>query len=157
MQPGSTTCTEDRIQHALERCLHGLSLGLRSTSRSGRSGEAGRQSRAQGSLRSHGRPGMKLMDSDSNPEYVTDQVPRPHLGRCPDVLYESLVCGSLLLPRLPCPPQARVRSIAPPKRHQACLETQLLFSKEEPGTDRQISSGLVSSSFHSPTLLLPED
>nr|XP_020041753.1 phosphoinositide 3-kinase regulatory subunit 5 isoform X5 [Castor canadensis] len=34
MQPGSTTCTEDRIQHALERCLHGLSLGLRSTSRS---------------------------------------------------------------------------------------------------------------------------
>uniref|UniRef100_A0A8C8ZSD9 Phosphoinositide 3-kinase regulatory subunit 5 n=1 Tax=Prolemur simus TaxID=1328070 RepID=A0A8C8ZSD9_PROSS len=32
MQPGATTCTEDRIQHALERCLHGLSLGRRSTS-----------------------------------------------------------------------------------------------------------------------------
>uniref|UniRef100_A0A2K5IGD0 Phosphoinositide 3-kinase regulatory subunit 5 n=1 Tax=Colobus angolensis palliatus TaxID=336983 RepID=A0A2K5IGD0_COLAP len=32
MQPGVTTCTEDRIQHALERCLHGLSLGRRSTS-----------------------------------------------------------------------------------------------------------------------------
>ncbi|EAW90035.1 phosphoinositide-3-kinase regulatory subunit 5 [Homo sapiens] len=32
MQPGATTCTEDRIQHALERCLHGLSLSRRSTS-----------------------------------------------------------------------------------------------------------------------------
>ncbi|XP_032947245.1 phosphoinositide 3-kinase regulatory subunit 5 isoform X2 [Rhinolophus ferrumequinum] len=32
MQPGATTCTEDRIQHALERCLHGLSLNRRSTS-----------------------------------------------------------------------------------------------------------------------------
>nr|XP_044987871.1 phosphoinositide 3-kinase regulatory subunit 5 isoform X2 [Jaculus jaculus] len=32
MQPGATTCTEDRIQHALERCLHGLSLGRRSAS-----------------------------------------------------------------------------------------------------------------------------
>ncbi|XP_047403514.1 phosphoinositide 3-kinase regulatory subunit 5 isoform X2 [Sciurus carolinensis] len=32
MQPGATTCTEDRIQHALERCLHGLSLGRGSTS-----------------------------------------------------------------------------------------------------------------------------
>ncbi|XP_062072505.1 phosphoinositide 3-kinase regulatory subunit 5 [Lepus europaeus] len=32
MQPGATTCTEDRIQHALDRCLHGLSLGRRSTS-----------------------------------------------------------------------------------------------------------------------------
>uniref|UniRef100_A0A2K6N674 Phosphoinositide 3-kinase regulatory subunit 5 n=1 Tax=Rhinopithecus bieti TaxID=61621 RepID=A0A2K6N674_RHIBE len=32
MQPGATTCTEDRIQHALERCLHGLSLGRHSTS-----------------------------------------------------------------------------------------------------------------------------
>ncbi|XP_012868495.1 PREDICTED: phosphoinositide 3-kinase regulatory subunit 5 isoform X1 [Dipodomys ordii] len=32
MQPGTTTCTEDRIQHALERCLHGLTLGRRSTS-----------------------------------------------------------------------------------------------------------------------------
>ncbi|GAB1296261.1 Phosphoinositide 3-kinase regulatory subunit 5 [Apodemus speciosus] len=30
MQPAATTCTEDRIQHALERCLHGLSLGRRS-------------------------------------------------------------------------------------------------------------------------------
>ncbi|XP_008151684.2 phosphoinositide 3-kinase regulatory subunit 5 [Eptesicus fuscus] len=29
MQPGATTCTEDRIQHALERCLHGLSLNRR--------------------------------------------------------------------------------------------------------------------------------
>ncbi|XP_032287816.1 phosphoinositide 3-kinase regulatory subunit 5 isoform X1 [Phoca vitulina] len=32
MQPGATTCTEDRIQHALERCLHGLSLSRCSTS-----------------------------------------------------------------------------------------------------------------------------
>ncbi|XP_024420724.1 phosphoinositide 3-kinase regulatory subunit 5 isoform X1 [Desmodus rotundus] len=32
MQPGATTCTEDRIQHALERCLHGLSLNRSSTS-----------------------------------------------------------------------------------------------------------------------------
>ncbi|XP_011357250.1 phosphoinositide 3-kinase regulatory subunit 5 isoform X1 [Pteropus vampyrus] len=32
MQPGATTCTEDRIRHALERCLHGLSLNRRSTS-----------------------------------------------------------------------------------------------------------------------------
>ncbi|XP_076398758.1 phosphoinositide 3-kinase regulatory subunit 5 isoform X3 [Peromyscus maniculatus bairdii] len=32
MQPAATTCTEDRIQHALERCLHGLSLGRRSAS-----------------------------------------------------------------------------------------------------------------------------
>uniref|UniRef100_A0A8C9P0I9 Phosphoinositide 3-kinase regulatory subunit 5 n=1 Tax=Spermophilus dauricus TaxID=99837 RepID=A0A8C9P0I9_SPEDA len=32
MQPGATTCTEDRIQHALERCLHGLSLGRSTTS-----------------------------------------------------------------------------------------------------------------------------
>ncbi|ELW53063.1 Phosphoinositide 3-kinase regulatory subunit 5 [Tupaia chinensis] len=32
MQPGATTCTEDRIQHALERCLHGLSLSRRSAS-----------------------------------------------------------------------------------------------------------------------------
>uniref|UniRef100_A0A4W2E3W4 Phosphoinositide 3-kinase regulatory subunit 5 n=1 Tax=Bos indicus x Bos taurus TaxID=30522 RepID=A0A4W2E3W4_BOBOX len=32
MQQGATTCTEDRIQHALERCLHGLSLSRRSTS-----------------------------------------------------------------------------------------------------------------------------
>ncbi|XP_008563664.1 PREDICTED: phosphoinositide 3-kinase regulatory subunit 5 [Galeopterus variegatus] len=32
MQPGATTCTEDRIQHALERCLHGLSLSRHSTS-----------------------------------------------------------------------------------------------------------------------------
>lgn len=32
MQPGATTCTEDRILHALERCLHGLSLNRRSTS-----------------------------------------------------------------------------------------------------------------------------
>ncbi|EGV93855.1 Phosphoinositide 3-kinase regulatory subunit 5 [Cricetulus griseus] len=30
MQSAATTCTEDRIQHALERCLHGLSLGRRS-------------------------------------------------------------------------------------------------------------------------------
>ncbi|XP_060219427.1 phosphoinositide 3-kinase regulatory subunit 5 isoform X2 [Meriones unguiculatus] len=29
MQPAATTCTEDRIHHALERCLHGLSLGRR--------------------------------------------------------------------------------------------------------------------------------
>ncbi|XP_072497154.1 phosphoinositide 3-kinase regulatory subunit 5 isoform X1 [Notamacropus eugenii] len=27
MQSMATTCTEDRIQHALERCLHGLSVG----------------------------------------------------------------------------------------------------------------------------------
>uniref|UniRef100_A0A452RM41 Phosphoinositide 3-kinase regulatory subunit 5 n=1 Tax=Ursus americanus TaxID=9643 RepID=A0A452RM41_URSAM len=32
MQPGATTCTEDRIQHALERCLHGLSLSRCSSS-----------------------------------------------------------------------------------------------------------------------------
>ncbi|XP_053748778.1 phosphoinositide 3-kinase regulatory subunit 5 isoform X2 [Panthera pardus] len=32
MQPGATTCTEDRIQHALDRCLHGLSLSRCSTS-----------------------------------------------------------------------------------------------------------------------------
>ncbi|XP_006863480.1 PREDICTED: phosphoinositide 3-kinase regulatory subunit 5 isoform X2 [Chrysochloris asiatica] len=32
MQPGATTCTEDRIQHALERCLHGLSLSRHSSS-----------------------------------------------------------------------------------------------------------------------------
>ncbi|KAM6164921.1 phosphoinositide 3-kinase regulatory subunit 5 isoform 2-T2 [Rhynchocyon petersi] len=32
MQPGATTCTEDRIQHALERCLHGLSLSRHSKS-----------------------------------------------------------------------------------------------------------------------------
>lgn len=32
MQPGTTTCTEDRILHALERCLHGLSLNRHSTS-----------------------------------------------------------------------------------------------------------------------------
>ncbi|XP_075415251.1 phosphoinositide 3-kinase regulatory subunit 5 isoform X2 [Tenrec ecaudatus] len=32
MQPGATTCTEDRIQHALERCLHGLSVSRSSTS-----------------------------------------------------------------------------------------------------------------------------
>ncbi|XP_058415712.1 phosphoinositide 3-kinase regulatory subunit 5 isoform X2 [Diceros bicornis minor] len=32
MQPGATTCTEDRIQHALERCLHGLSLSRCTTS-----------------------------------------------------------------------------------------------------------------------------
>lgn len=32
MQPGATTCTEDRIQHALERCLHGLSLNRHATS-----------------------------------------------------------------------------------------------------------------------------
>ncbi|XP_049622313.1 phosphoinositide 3-kinase regulatory subunit 5 [Suncus etruscus] len=32
MQPGTTTCTEDRILHALERCLHGLSLNCHSTS-----------------------------------------------------------------------------------------------------------------------------
>ncbi|XP_004684655.1 PREDICTED: phosphoinositide 3-kinase regulatory subunit 5 [Condylura cristata] len=32
MQPGATTCTEDRILHALERCLHGISLSRRSTS-----------------------------------------------------------------------------------------------------------------------------
>ncbi|XP_058139474.1 phosphoinositide 3-kinase regulatory subunit 5 [Dasypus novemcinctus] len=31
MQPEATTCTEDRIQHALERCLHGLSLSRGST------------------------------------------------------------------------------------------------------------------------------
>nr|KAF6416764.1 phosphoinositide-3-kinase regulatory subunit 5 [Molossus molossus] len=38
MQPGATTCTEDRIQHALERCLHGLSFNRhRSSSWSGRS------------------------------------------------------------------------------------------------------------------------
>ncbi|XP_016010158.2 phosphoinositide 3-kinase regulatory subunit 5 isoform X1 [Rousettus aegyptiacus] len=32
MQPGATTCTEDRIRHALERCLHGLNFNRRSTS-----------------------------------------------------------------------------------------------------------------------------
>ncbi|XP_066220954.1 phosphoinositide 3-kinase regulatory subunit 5-like [Saccopteryx leptura] len=32
MQPGATTCTEDRILHALERCLHGLSLSRHATS-----------------------------------------------------------------------------------------------------------------------------
>ncbi|XP_055971068.1 phosphoinositide 3-kinase regulatory subunit 5-like [Sorex fumeus] len=32
MQTGTTTCTEDRILHALERCLHGLSLNRHSTS-----------------------------------------------------------------------------------------------------------------------------
>lgn len=41
MQPGATTCTEDRIRHALERCLHGLNFNRRSTSWSGRSEEAG--------------------------------------------------------------------------------------------------------------------
>lgn len=53
MQPAATTCTEDRIQHALERCLHGLSLGRRSAPWSGGSGELGDVAE----LQVKGRPG----------------------------------------------------------------------------------------------------
>lgn len=57
MQPGATTCTEDRIQHALERCLHGLSLNHhRSTSWSGRSEGLGGALKAQASLRGCSEP-----------------------------------------------------------------------------------------------------
>lgn len=70
MQPGATTCTEDRIQHALERCLHGLSLSRRSTSWSGRSQGAGEAhlgpGGAAGAVVSTG-SGMELAGSGSSP------------------------------------------------------------------------------------------
>ena len=72
-----------RIQHALERCLHGLSLSRRSTSWSGRFPGSRGGGALRGCRERWARPGPA--DSGSNPVCVTRTSPRQVLGsRAPD-------------------------------------------------------------------------